>query len=147
MALKRKILRKLISSAKQNILHIIIGANLAVIGTMLLVHHHYFFWPPQPEWVTAIENDSVVGFVGLVTGIGLISWAFDEKKPIELNRILVSTASAYYALLGTTELLHGLFSPQGVPNMITAGVTELALLFVTLYMAKISPTKKDDDDK
>ena len=31
--------------------------------------------------------------------------------------------------------------------MITAGVTELALLFVTLYIAKISPTKKDDDDK
>lgn len=145
MALKRKILRKLINSAKQNILHIVIGANLAVIGIMLLVHHHYFFWPPQPEWITAAENDSVVGFVGLVTGVGLISWAFDEKKPIELNRILVSTASAYYAFLSATELLHGLFSPQGVPNMMTAGVTELALLLVTLYMAKISPTKEDDD--
>lgn len=145
--MKRKSLKKLINSAKQNILHVVIGANLAVIGTMLLVHHHYFFWPPQPEWITAVENDSVVGFVGIATGVGLISWAFDEKKPIELNRILVSTASAYYAFLSATELLHGLFSPQGVPNMITAGVTELALLFVTLYMAKISPTKKDDDGK
>ena len=145
--MKRKSPKKLINSAKQNILHIVIGANLAVIGTMLLLHHHYFFWPPQPEWITASENDSVVGFVGIVTGIGLISWAFDEKKPIELNRILISTASAYYALLGTPELMHGLFAPQGVPNMMTAGATELALLFVTLYMAKISPTKKDDDDK
>ena len=145
--MNRKSLKKLINSAKRNILHIVVGANLAVIGTMLLLHHHYFFWPPQPEWITAIENDSVVGFVGLVTGIGLISWAFDEKKPIELNRILVSTASAYYALLGTTELMHGLFAPQGVPNMMTAEVTELTLLLVTLYMAKISPTKEDDDDK
>ena len=113
----------------------------------IFTHRHYFFWPPQPEWITASENDSVVGFVGIVTGIGLISWVFDEKKPIELNRLLVSTASAYYALLGTTELMHGLFAPQGVPNMMTAGTTELALLFVTLYMAKISPTKNDDDDK
>ena len=145
--MKRKSLKRLINSAKQNILHIVIGTNLAVIGTMLLLHHHYFFWPPQPEWITAIENDSVVGFIGLVTGVGLISWAFDEKKPIELNRIHVSTASAYYALSGTTELMHGLFAPQGVPNMMMAGVTELALLFVTLYMAKISPTKEEDDDK
>ena len=145
--MNRKSLKKLISSAKQNVLHIVIGTNLAIIGTMLLIHHHYFFWPPQPEWITATENDSVVGFVGIATGVGLISWAFNEKKPIEINRLLVSTASAYYAFLSATELLHGLFSPQGVPNMITAGVTELALLFVTLYMAKISPTKKDDDDK
>lgn len=142
-----KKLKRLINRAKQNILHVVIGANLAVIGTMLLVHHHYFFWPPQPEWITAVENDSVVGFVGIATGVGLISWAFDEKKPIELNRILVSTASAYYAFLSATELLHGLLSPQGVPNMMTAGATELALLFITLYMSKISPTKKDDDDK
>ena len=145
--MKRKSLKRLINSAKQNVLHIVIGTNLAIIGTMLLIHHHYFFWPPQPEWITATENDSVVGFVGIATGVGLISWAFNEKKPIEINRLLVSTASAYYAFLSATELLHGLFSPQGVPNMITAGVTELALLFVTLYMAKISPTKKDDDDK
>lgn len=145
--MNRKILKKLINSAKQNILHVIIGTNLAVIGIMLLSHHHYFFWPPQPTWITSVENDSVVGFVGLVTGISLISWAFDDSRPIKINQILVSTASAYYALLSATELLHGLFSPRGVPNMMTAGVTELALLFVTLYMAKISPTKKDDDDK
>lgn len=145
--MKRKSLKKLINSAKQNILHVIIGADLAVIGIMLLSHHHYFFWPPQPEWITAVENDSVVGFVGLVTGIGLISWAFDDSRPIRINRILVSTASAYYALLGTTELLHGLFSPWGMPNMMTAGFSELALLLVTLYMAKISPTKEDGDGK
>lgn len=145
--MNRKILNKLINSAKQNILHIIIGTNLVVIGLMLLSHHHYFFWPPQPTWITSVENDSVVGFVGLVTGIGLISWAFDDSRPIRINQILVSTASAYYALLSATELLHGLFSPRGVPNMMTASVTELALLFVTLYMAKISPTKEDDDDK
>lgn len=145
--MKRKSLKRLSNSAKQNILHIIIGTNLAVIGLMLLSHHHYFFWPPQPKWITAVENDSVVGFVGLVTGIGLILWAFDKKKPIEINRILVSTASAYYALLSATELLHGLFSPRGVPNMMTAGISELALLFVTLYMAKISPTKEDGDGK
>lgn len=145
--MKRKSLKRLINSAKQNILHVIIGANLAVIGIMLLSNHHYFFWPPQPTWITSVENDSVVGFVGLVTGIGLISWAFDDSRPIRINQILVSTASAYYALLSATELLHGLFSPRGVPNMMTAGVTELALLFVTLYMAKISPTKEDDDDK
>lgn len=142
-----KRLKKLISEGKQNVLHLIIGSNLAIIGVMLLSHHHYFFWPPQPTWITSVENDSVVGFVGLVTGIGLISWAFDDSKPIKINQILVSTASAYYALLSATEFLHGLFSPRGVPNMMTAGITELALLFVTLYMAKISPTKEDDDDK
>lgn len=145
--MKRKSLKKLINSAKQNILHIIIGANLAVIGIMLLSHHHYFFWPPQPEWITAVENDSVVGFVGIVTGVGLISWAFDEKKPIELNRILVSTASAYYALLSATELMHGLLSPMGEPHMVTTSFSEIALLLVTLYMAKKSPTKRDEYER
>ncbi|CCK85414.1 Putative uncharacterized protein ORF140 [Lactobacillus equicursoris DSM 19284 = JCM 14600 = CIP 110162] len=143
--MKRKSLNKLISEAKQNVLHLIIGSNLAIIGVTLLTHHRYFFWPPHPAWITAIENDSVVGFIGLCVGLGMIGWAMDEKHSNSLNRFLISTASAYYALLSATEFMHGLFAPAGVPNMLTSGFTELALLFITLYMAKISPGKDDDD--
>ncbi|GHV97904.1 hypothetical protein [Lactobacillus nasalidis] len=140
-------LKRMGISARQNVLHLVVGANLSVIGVMLLTHHHYFFWPPQPAWITALENDSAVGFIGLSVGIAMIKWALGPRHSVALNRFLIATASAYYTLMSATEFMHGLFAPMGVPNMITSGVSELALLFVTLYMAKISPTEdtKEDD--
>lgn len=99
--------KKTVANLLNNTLHAIVGLDLVVTGLILLMHHKYFFWPPWSEWTTAIKNDSIVGFVGLCTGIGVIWWSLVKDKSIHANRLLISTASAYFALLSTTELMHG----------------------------------------
>lgn len=123
-------------------LHLIVGFDLIVTGLILLFHRAYFFWPPFPRWITALENDSIVGFVGVMTGLGMIWYACQKDKSIRLNRVCLATASAYLTLLCMTELMHGWLAPQGEPHMLTTAVGELSLLLVTLYMAKKSPIKK-----
>ena len=122
-------------------LHAIVGFDLAVTGLILLTHRHYFFWPPWPEWITVLENDSIIGFIGLCTGTGMIWWSVTVDKSIRANRLLISTASAYYALLSATELIHGIFAPAGTPHMLLGGLSEIVMMLVTLYMAKASPTR------
>lgn len=126
-------------------LHAIVGLDLVVTGLILLTNRHYFFWPPWPEWITAFENDSIVGFIGLCTGAGMIWWSMTADKSIRANRLLIPTASAYYALLSMTELVHGIFAPAGTPHMYISGLSELVMMLITLYMAKASPTRSDDD--
>lgn len=122
-------------------LHAIVGLDLVVTGLILLTHRHYFFWPPWPEWITVIENDSIVGFIGLCTGAGMIWWSVAKDKSIRANRLLIPTASAYYALLSATELMHGIFAPAGTPHMLMSSLSEVVMMLITLYMAKTSPTR------
>ncbi|GHV97316.1 hypothetical protein lacNasYZ03_08190 [Lactobacillus nasalidis] len=123
-------------------LHAIVGLDLVATGLILLTHHRYFFWPPWPAWITAIENDPIVGFIGICTGAGMIWWSLANDKSIRANRMLIPTASAYYALLSMTELMHGLFVPAGTPHMYMSGLSEFIMLLITLYMAKSSPTRR-----
>ncbi|MBT8842070.1 hypothetical protein BTH95_08700 [Lactobacillus delbrueckii subsp. bulgaricus] len=124
-------------------LHTIVGLDLLATGLILLTHHHYFFWPPWPAWITSVENNVVVGLIGVVVGLGMIYWAVSTKKSISLNQILIPTASAYFTLLAVTEFLHGFFAPLGTPHMYTSALSELIMTFITLYMAKTSPTRLD----
>lgn len=124
-------------------LHAIVGLDLVVTGLILLTNRHYFFWPPWPEWITAVENNVVVGLIGIVTGLGMIYWAISPEKSISLNRKLIPTASAYFTLLAATELLHGIFAPLGTPHMYTSALSELVMVMITLYMARNSPTRYD----
>uniref|UniRef100_A0AAU7PFX2 Holin n=1 Tax=Lactobacillus phage G2-Guo TaxID=3155564 RepID=A0AAU7PFX2_9VIRU len=111
-------------------------------GLILLTHHHYFFWPPWPAWITLIENNVVVGLIGVVTGLGMIYWAISPEKSSSLNRKLIATASAYFTLLGMTELMYAIFAPAGTPHMFMTGLSEFVMLLLTLYMAKASPTRR-----
>lgn len=124
--------------------HLIVGFNLIVTGLILLFHRAYFFWPPFPRWITTVENDSIVGFVGVMTGLAMIWYACQTQtdKSIRLNRICLATASAYFMFLCMTELMHGWLAPQGEPHMLTAAAGEFSLLLFTLRMAKKSPIKK-----
>ncbi len=134
--------KKVASRLQNSPLHAIVGLDLLATGLILLTHHHYFFWPPWPVWITAIENDSIVGFIGLCTGMGMIWWSMADNKVIGANRLLIPTASAYYALLSMTELMHALFAPAGTPHMFMTGLSEFVMLLLTLYMAKASPTRR-----
>lgn len=134
--------KKVASRLQNSPLHAIVGLDLLAKGLILLTHHHYFFWPPWPVWITAIENDSIVGFIGLCTGMGMIWWSMADNKAIGANRLLIPTASAYYALLSMTELMHALFAPAGTPHMFMTGLSEFVMLLLTLYMAKASPTRR-----
>lgn len=122
-------------------LHIIVGLDLLATGLILLTNRHYFFWPPWPSWITTVENDIVIGLIGVVVGLGMIYWAGSTEKSISLNRKLIPTASAYFTLLAATEVLHGLFAPLGTPHMYTSGLSELIMVLITLYMARNSPTR------
>lgn len=140
-------LKKAAANLLTSPLHAIVGLDLMATGLILLTHHHYFFWPPWPAWITAIENDSIVGFIGLCTGAGMIWWSIVDNKAIGANRLLIPTASAYYALLSMTELMHALFAPAGTPHMLMGGLSELIMMLITLYMAKVSPTRRSSTGK
>lgn len=139
-------LKKAAANLLTSPLHAIVGLDLMATGLILITHHHYFFWPPWPAWITAFENDSIVGFVGLCTGTGMIWWSMAADKSIRANHLLIPMASAYYALLSMTELMHGLFAPAGTPHMYISGLSELVMMLITLYMAKASPTRRGDSN-
>lgn len=130
----------------ENPLHLILGSDLIATGITLVSHHHYFFWPPHPEFVTAILNDSVVGTLGIATGIGMIAWACTKAKSVKVDHWLITIATGYYTILSMTELAHALFAPAGEPHMITSGISELVLALVTLYMASLSDSKEEADE-
>lgn len=136
-------LKKAVTSLLNSPLHAIVGLDLMATGLILLTNRRYFFWPPWPAWITAVENNVMVGLIGIVAGLGMIYWAISSEKSIRLNRKIIPTASAYYALLATTELLHGLFAPLGTPHMYTSALSELVMMLITLYMARNSPTRSD----
>lgn len=138
-----KRLKKAASRLLTDPLHAIVGFDLMVTGLILLTNRRYFFWPPWPAWITAMENNIVVGLIGILTGLGMIYWAISPEKSISLNRKLIPTASAYFTLLAATELLHGIFSPLGTPHMYTSALSELVMTLITLYMARNSPTRYD----
>lgn len=133
--------KKAVASLLSDPLHAIVGLDLAVTGLILLTNRHYFFWPPWPSWITAAENDILIGLIGVVAGLGMIYWAISAEKSISLNRKLIPTASAYFTLLAATEILHGLFASLGTPHMYTSGLSELIMTLITLYMARNSPTE------
>lgn len=140
-------LKKAVANLLSSPLHSIVGLDLLVTGLILLTHHHYFFWPPWPAWITSVENNVVVGLIGVVTGLGMIFWAISPEKSISLNRKLIATASAYFTLLGMTELMYAIFAPAGTPHMFMTGLSEFVMLLLTLYMAKVSPTRRSSTGK
>lgn len=127
--------------------HAIVGLDLLATGLILLTHHHYFFWPPWPAWITSAENNVVVGLIGVVIGLGMIYWASSPQKSISLNRKLIATASAYFTLLGMTELMYAILAPSGTPHMFMTGLSDFVMLLLTLYMAKASPTRRSSTGK
>lgn len=135
--------KKVVTNLLNNSLHAIVGLDLLTTGLILLTNRHYFFWPPWPAWITTVENNVVVGLIGVVTGLGMIYWAISTDKSIRLNRKLIPMASAYFTLLAATELLHGVFAPLGTPHMYTSALSELIMTLITLYMARNSPTRYD----
>lgn len=135
--------KRAIANLLSSPLHAIVGLDMLAIGLILLTNRRYFFWPQWPAWITSVENNVVVGLIGVVTGLGMIYWAISPEKSISLNRKLIPTASAYFTLLAVTEIIHGLFSPLGTPHMYTTGLSELILVLITLYMARTSPTHYD----
>lgn len=134
---------KIVRQLKTNPLHLILGLDLIVTGIMLLTHHRYFFWPPNWQTLLKIENNSIVGLVGIAIGIGLISWGVGFSKRIRANQFLLALSAAYLTWLGFTELMHAVFAPFSTPRMLTAGFQDLIMVLLSLYLAKIGPSNRD----
>ena len=138
----QKIMR-IVKQLKNNPLHLFLGLDLVVAGLMLLTHHQYFFWPPNWQVLLNIENNSVVGFVGIVIGIGLICWDAGLTGAARANQIFLALSAAYLTWLGCTELMHAIFAPLSTPRMLTAGFQDLIMVLLSLYLAKTGPSNRD----
>ena len=132
---------RIVQHLKNNPLHQILGLDLVVTGLMLLTHRQYFFWPPNWQALLNIENNYIVGIVGISTGIGLICWG--ASKSARVNRILLALSAAYLTWLGLTELMHAVFAPFNTPRMYIAGSQDLIMVLLSLYLAKIGPSNRD----
>lgn len=137
-----KKLKKLIQRVSKDPLHLILGLDLVVTGLMLLTHRQYFFWPPNWQALLNIENNYIIGIVGISTGIGLICWGIGESARV--NRILLALSAAYLTWLGLTELMHAVFAPFNTPRMYIAGFQDLIMVLLSLYLAKIGPSNRDN---
>lgn len=81
--------KKAVANLLSSPLHAIVGLDLMVTGLILLMHHKYFFWPPWPEIIIDILNDDLVGAIGMLTGIGLIWWAYSKVKSVKADHWLI----------------------------------------------------------
>ena len=88
--------RKVTSRLLNNGWHCIVGLSLILNGIVLVTNTRYFFWPPQPEFITDFLNDDIVGYTGILIGIGMIYWAYQESGSVNLNRFLLAGSSAFY---------------------------------------------------
>lgn len=142
MKMKMKV-RSLIQRVIKGPLHQILGLDLIVTGLMLLTHHRYFFWPPNWQTLLKIENNSIVGLVGIAIGIGLICWGAGLLETTRANQVLLALSAAYLTWLGCIELMHAVFAPLSNPRMFTAGFQYLIMVLLSLYLAKIGPSNRD----
>lgn len=123
-------------------LHLMVGLDLATTGLILLLNRHFFFWPPQPEIITAILNDSIVGFVGICLGLGMMAWAVAKNKSAAVDHWIITLSTAYYTIISMTELAHAFFGRGGFQGyMAMDAMSDVVMVGIALYMAKNSDSR------
>lgn len=123
-------------------LHLMVGFDLATTGLILLLNRHFFFWPPQPEIITAILNDSIVGFVGICLGLGMMAWAVAKNKSAAVDHWIITLSTAYYTIISMTELAHAFFGRGGFRGyMAMDAMSDVVMVGIALYMAKNSDSR------
>lgn len=137
-------LRKIKARLLNNGWHCIVGFSLILNGVVLTVSTRYFFWPPHPRFITDFLNDDIVGYTGILIGVGMIHWAYQEHDSYKMNRFLLASSSSFYTMLGLTELMHSLFAHPFTPRMELGAISDLVMVLATLYMARESPTREDE---
>ncbi|GHN50775.1 phage holin [Lactobacillus delbrueckii] len=137
-------LRRVMKRLLNNGWHCIVGFSLIFNGLVLAISTRYFFWPPHPKFITDFLNDDIVGYTGILIGVGMIHWAYQESGSYKMNRFLLASSSAFYTMLGLTELMHSLFAHPFTPRMEWGAISDLVMVLVTLYMARDSPMRKDE---
>lgn len=138
-------LKRILKRASDHSLHLIVGLDLMVTGFVLLSNHHYFFYPPYPKEITLIENNSIVGFLGITVGALMICWVFGKDRSVKLNQWLTSLAAGYFAILSVVGLTH-LFAPNSMPNMITDVIGKISMMLICWYMAKNNKSEGDHEN-
>lgn len=138
-------LRRTMKRLLNNGLHCIVGLSLILNGLVLIFATRYFFWPPRPEFIIDFLNNDIVGYTGVLLGIGMVYWAYQEHGSFRLNRFLLTGSSAFYTMIGLTELMNSFFAYLFTPHMEWSAISDLIMVLSTLYMARESPTRKDDE--
>lgn len=118
-------------------MHSIIGLDLVLLGLNLMNNDSYFNYPP---FATSFLNDDVVGFVGVVTGIGLLIWTSTNDKDLKVLTWLMTFAGGFLILLSILEVAHSLVN--GLPHATTAFISTFSLFLIVLCMAFKTNTRK-----
>lgn len=84
---------------------VILGLALILVGSIVFADDKYFGFPP--EWV-GVMNSDVVGFIGIVTGIGLIIWSAYGRWSPNINGILLVGSVFFWTAISVFEGLHNL---------------------------------------
>lgn len=124
MKVMRKVLSNLIIKSNQ----VVLGLALIGVGFIVLADDRYFGFPP--EWV-GVMNSDVVGFIGIVTGIGLIVWSAYGRWSPNINGILLVGSVFFWTAISVFEGLHNLHDLRFF-QMQAHGVVAFALEFVML---------------
>lgn len=109
-------------------LHLIIAMVLLFKGLSLWTNPSYFFWPPT---LLGFFNDDLVGFSGVLIGLGIIWWTYAKAPAKSVNTVLLSLSSTYMGLISMIEIGHVLFA--GYDHMIGSVIPDIAILLLIIY--------------
>lgn len=112
-------LRRVMKRLLNNGWHCIVGLTLILNGVVLTVSTRYFFWPPHPRFVTDFLNDDIVGYTGILIGVGMIHWAYQEHGSYKMNRFftcqqLIFLHYAWINGINALNLCASVYSPHGM---------------------------------
>lgn len=129
-------MKQILQNLRSKSWHVILGADLFLIGCGLTFYDGYFLFPP---FMITIMNDDIVGYIGIATGIGLIIWAGRGEWNTKANKWLLVVACSFLACITSFEALHAFHF--GLPHSLMAFVNDLSLLLYALNLTYRSKTK------
>lgn len=121
---------------KINFLHTILATYMICTGFILLLNKTYFIWPPA---LTLFLNDDIIGFIGILDGLGVFYWASINSLNKRLNQLLLLTAGGFVSMLAFFEMGHAIF--LGLPRMYVKAIDDIVVFLLIQYIAKHSVTK------
>ena len=107
---------------------IIIGLTMFIKGIFYICHSHFFVWPPAWQ---LYENDHIVGFLFILSGVALICMEIWSKQtPMILKSIIYGVCLFLMTAISVLEWCHFIF--LGMPM---SAITNTCITFILLVYA------------
>lgn len=129
-----KHLRNLIDKSSQALL----AVALIWVGIVLEFNDTYFRWPPEWVW---LENDDLIGIVGILTGIGFLCWIIRGRWDPALNATFLVLSIFFWSTVASFEVMHDL--AFGDNHGLLAFALETIMLADSFILIFKTKTKRD----